>query len=223
MSDASAEFNPTEAGNPAEPDNPADDLGKRRDRTYAYLKLWRIDTDLTLLPIVRAPSTMRSSAEVCGRAGATALAALKGQGLSQLEVFAFADAYELWDALDVQENDFILDGDPKPSDHVRYAWKYEQTFVLEWALGLVAHLRLPDAPVSNGRVTELLMTRVLSLPLDVRPSVRSPKELADSADVAFALQAIASVPLALGESPPASLLRSVVEERAAAFRWLLAY
>ena len=31
----------------------ADDLGKRRDRTYAYLKLWGIDTDLTVLPIVR--------------------------------------------------------------------------------------------------------------------------------------------------------------------------
>ena len=208
---------------PSNPSNPADDLGKRRDRTYAYLKLWRIDTDLTLLPIVRAPAMMRSSAEVCGRAGATALAALKAQGLSQLEVFAFADAYELWDALAVEENDFILDGDPAPTELVRYAWKYEQTFVLEWVLGLVAHLRLPDATVSNGRVTELLMTRILSLPSDLRPSVRPPKELADSADVAFALQAIASVPLSPGEPPPAALLRSVVEERAAAFRWLLAY
>ena len=223
MSDAGADFNPGNTGNTGNPGSPADDLGKRRDRTYAYLKLWRIDTDLTLLPIVRAPSTMRSSAEVCERAAATALTALKGQGLSQLEVFAFADAYELWGVLSVEENDFILDGDPTPTDLVRYAWEYEQTFVLEWALGLIAHLRLPDAPVSNGRVTELLMTRVLSLPSDARPSVRPPKELADSADVALALQAIASVPLAPGESPPAGLVRSVVEERAAAFRWLLAY
>ena len=223
MSDAGADFNPGNTGNTGNPGSPADDLGKRRDRTYAYLKLWRIDTDLTLLPIVRAPSTMRSSAEVCERAAATALTALKGQGLSQLEVFAFADAYELWGVLSVEENDFILDGDPTPTDLVRYAWEYEQTFVLEWALGLIAHLRLPDAPVSNGRVTELLMTRVLSLPSDARPSVRPPKELADSADVALALQASASVPLAPGESPPAGLVRSVVEERAAAFRWLLAY
>ena len=207
----------------APPGIPSDDLGKRRDRTYAYLKLWGLETDLTMLPIVRAPLTTRTSADVCGRAGATALVGLKGQGLSQLEVFAFADAYELWDALTVEENDFVLDAEPTPEKVVQYAWRFEQTFVYEWALGLVAHLRLPDAPVNNGRATELLMTRVLTVPAAERPEVRTPKELADSADIAFALQAIASAPSLVGEPAPAAMMRSVVEERAAAFRWLLAY
>ena len=209
------------------PDGAPDDLSKRRDRTYTYLKLWGIDTDLTMLPIVRAaatPSAARqawSSAEVCGRAAATSLVALKGQGLSQLEVFAFADAYELWEALTVEEHDFVLDDEPSPEALVNAAWKYEQTFVYEWALGLVPHLRLPDAPVNNGRVTELLMTRVLTVSAEERPSLRSPKELADAADVAFALQAIAAADLAPDAKTPADMMRSVVEERAAAFVWLL--
>ncbi len=220
----------------------ADDLGRRRDRTYAYLKLWGIETDLTLLPIVRSPGNrntigadfttdvassvgtdLRTAAEVCGRAGATALVALKAQGLSQLETFAFADAYQLWDSLTVEENDFVLDADPPPSDLVRNAWQFEQTFVFEWALGLVAHLRFPDAEVNNGRVTELLMTRILAVAPGDQPTVRTPKELADAADVAFALQALGAAPIPAGGSSPAGMVRSVAEERAAAFRWLLAH
>ncbi len=194
-----------------------DDLGKRRERTYGYLRLWGIATDLTLLPIARAPLSPPSSTAVGNRAAASALVALKGQGLSQLEVFAFADAYEVWPSLSADEDDFVLDDAPSSTRLVTYAWRYEQAFVFEWALGLVAHLRFPDAEVDTGRVMENLMQRVLTTPLDQRPPLRTAKELADSADVAFALQAIASA----GEPPPLGLLRSVAEERAAAFTWLL--
>ncbi len=196
----------------------ADDLGKRRDRTYAYLKLWGIDTDLTVLPIARAPLRAPSTNAVCGRASALALVALKGQGLSLAEVFAFADAYDVWGDLTIDEHDFVLDNDPPAERHLHFAWKFEQSFVFEWALGLVPHLRFPDASVDTGRVLEQLMTRVLTVGPADRPPVRSSKELADAADVAFALQAIAA---ASGSTPPLGLVRSVVEERATAFEWLL--
>ncbi len=196
----------------------ADDLGKRRDRTYAYLRLWGIDTDLTVLPIVRAPSIIRSAPAVCGRATASSLVALKGQGLSLAEVFAFADAYEVWGELTVEEHDFVLEKEAAPEQLVHFAWKFEQAFVFEWALGLVAHLRFPDAGVDTGRVMEQLMTRVLTVDAGDRPQVRSAKELADAGDIAFALQAIAA---ASGSEPPLGMVRSVIEERATAFDWLL--
>ena len=196
---------------------PKDDLGKRRERTYGYLRLWGIETDLTLLPIVRAPLVPPTSASVCGRAAASALVALKGQGLSQLEVFAFADAYGVWPSLSADEDDFVLDDAPSSTQLVMFAWRFEQAFVFEWALGLVRHLRFPDAAVDTGRVMEHLMQRVLTISPDQRPLLRTAKELADSADVAFALQAIASA----GQPPPLGMLRSVAEERSAAFAWLL--
>ncbi len=194
-----------------------DDLGRRRERTYGYLRLWGIEADLTLLPIVRGPLNVVDADLVCGRAAACVLVALKGQGLSQVEVFAFADAYAVWPSLTADEDDFVLDDSPPSTLLVRFAWRYEQAFVYEWALGLVAHLRFPDAEVNTGRVTENLMQRVLTTSTHDRPTVRTAKELADSADVAFALQAIA----ASSDPPPLGMLRSVVEERAAAFEWLL--
>jgi Domain of unknown function (DUF4272) len=194
-----------------------DDLGRRRERTYGYLRLWGIDTDLTLLPIVRAPLAVVSTGAVCGRAAASVLVALKGQGLSQVEVFAFADAYAVWPSLTADEDDFVLDDAPSSARLVQHAWRYEQAFVYEWALGLIPHLRFPDAEVDTGRVTENLMQRVLTSTSSDSLVVRTAKELADSADIAFALQAIA----AAGDPPPLGMLRSVVEERAAAFEWLL--
>ena len=196
----------------------ADDLGKRRDRTYTYLRLWGIETDLTILPIARAPLRSPGTHAVCGRAAASAVVALKGQGLSLAEVFAFADAYDVWGHLTADEHDFVLDNEVSAERLLQFAWKFEQSFVFEWALGLVVHLRFPDASVDTGRVMEQLMTRVLTVSADERPPVRSTKELADAADVAFALQAIAA---ASGSTPPLGLARSVVEERAVAFEWLL--
>lgn len=219
----------TDIGGPLEASAVADDdLGRRRDRTYAYLRLWGIETDLTVLPIVRAPAVSRTSAELRGRAASSALVALKGQGLSQLETFAFADAYAVWDELTVDENDFVLDDVPTREQLVHYAWQFEQTFVFEWALGLVKHLRFPDAAVDTGRVTGLLMEQVLAATDEEPLIVRSAKEIADAADVAFALQAIATAyvhEMAEPGSPVsvAGIVRSVVEERAAAFRWLLSY
>ncbi len=197
----------------------ADDLGKRRDRTYAYLKLWGIDTDLTMLPIVRAPLIVPSTTAVCGRATASSLVALKGQGLSLPEVFAFADAYEVWGDLTLDEHDFVLDDAPSPEQLAQFAWRFDRAFVFEWALGLVAHLRFPDASADSGRVMELLMTQVLTVEPERRPAVRTAKELADAADAAFALRAIATANAP--EPPLLGMVRSVTIERAVAFEWLL--
>ncbi len=75
-----------------------DEGARRRKRTYAYLTLWGVSADLATVPVpLTSEVAIPSLDAVIGRAKALALCSLKGQGLTQFEVFAFADAYEVWD------------------------------------------------------------------------------------------------------------------------------
>jgi Domain of unknown function (DUF4272) len=196
---------------------------KRRKRTEGYLKLWNIETDLSVLPVPLESSVHIPTADlVAGRAKALCLVALKGQGLSQYETFAFSDGYEVWDHLTIAEHDFVLDPSPPPHDLVQYAWRYEGMLVMLWALSLTKHLGFPVDPYDSAKAVERCMQGVL-LPFSEKkplPDCRSTKELLDARDVANALNALA---LAVPDQPaPAGLHRGVVYERHLAFTWLTA-
>jgi Domain of unknown function (DUF4272) len=224
---------------------------RRRKRTVGYLKLWDIETDLSTLSVpLEATSILATTAEIIGKAKVFCLLSLKGQGLTLREVFAFADAYEVWGHVSVAENNYILDEAAPESDDVQYAWRYEALNALLWALGHSKHLGFPadasDPAKAVERCVQLILqtlpqtpskpTRTTQEPVNAAGSgassqntsaggsvagvARSPKEILDAADVAFALNAIAlSVPL--DQPAPADLHRGVVYERALAFRWLL--
>jgi Domain of unknown function (DUF4272) len=194
---------------------------KRRKRTEGYLKLWNIETDLSVLPVPLESSVHIPTSElIAGRAKVLCLVALKGQGLSQYETFAFADGYEVWEYLTVEENDFVLDQAPPQDDLVQYAWRYEGMLVMLWALGLTKHLGFPVDPYDSAKAVERCMSGVL-LPFSEKqpvPERRSEKELLDARDIANALNALA---LADTSQPaPASMHRGVVYERHLAFSWL---
>jgi Domain of unknown function (DUF4272) len=210
---------------------------RRRKRTIGYLKLWGIETDLSTLSIpLEATSILATTAEIIGKAKVFCLLSLKGQGLTLREVFAFADAYEVWNHVSVAENNYILDEAAPESDDVQYAWRYEALNALLWALGHSKHLGFPADASDPAKAVERCMQLILqpsSAAKVVKPGnkalnpgaksmgqARTPKEILDAADVAFSLNAIAlSVPV--GQPAPADLHRGVVFERALAFRWLL--
>ena len=210
---------------------------RRRKRTIGYLKLWGIETDLSALSVpLEATSILASTAEIIGKAKVFCLLSLKGQGLTLREVFAFADAYEIWAHVSVAENNYILDEAAPESDDVQYAWRYEALNVLLWALGHSKHLGFPADASDPAKAVERCMQLILqpSSQPSTQPSsqptpqsntqskgqARTPKDVLDAADVAFALHAIAlSVPV--NQPAPADLHRGVVYERALAFRWLL--
>jgi Domain of unknown function (DUF4272) len=212
---------------------------RRRKRTIGYLKLWGIDADLSTLSVpLEATSILATTAEIIGKAKVYCLLSLKGQGLTLREVFAFADAYELWPHVSVAENNYILDEAAPESDDVQYAWRYEALNALLWALGHSKHLGFPAQASDPAKAVERCMQVILQPTNDTgktalqpanqnpkdahrsRGKARAPKEILDAADVAFAVNAIAlSVPV--GQPAPADLHRGVVYERALAFRWLL--
>jgi Domain of unknown function (DUF4272) len=196
---------------------------RRRKRTTGYLKLWGVDADLSTLNVPLEETTiLATTAEIVGKAKVFCLLSLKGQGLTLREVFAFADAYALWEHVSVAENNYILDEAAPESDDVQYAWRYEALNALLWALGHAKHLGFPADASDPAKAMQRCMELVLnpSTAGESMGEARSAKEILDAADVAFALNAIAlSVPV--GQPAPASLHRGVVFERALAFRWLL--
>ena len=198
-----------------------DEAGRRRKRTLGYLKLWGLDVDLSPLPVPTLEThATRDVVEVVGRAKALCLLALKGQGLSMRESFAFADAYEVWDHLTVPENDFVLEHEPTQEDLVQYAWRFEGLRVMEWALGLVKHLSFPVDVADPAKATELCIHKILAPEVGTTLEVRTPKELLDAADVTFSLSVITAAIRDLPDSPVA-LHAGVVHERMTAFRWLV--
>jgi Domain of unknown function (DUF4272) len=196
---------------------------RRRKRTIGYLKLWGIETDLSPLNVpLEETSIIATAAEIAGKAKVFCLLSLKGQGLTLREVFAFADAYELWAHVSVAENNYLLDEAAPESDDVQYAWRYEALNALLWALGHAKHLGFPADASDPAKAVERCMQLILNPSASGKSmgQARTAKEILDAADVAFALHAIAlSVPV--GQPTPADLHRGVVFERALAFRWLL--
>ena len=180
-----------------------------------------MEADLSAVPIVQSANVgVRGISDVVGRAKSLCLVALKGQGLTQHEVFAFADAYEVWNSLTLEENDFVLEPAPEHHELVQYAWKYEGLWVLEWAMGAVRHLAFPDEPCDHAEAARRFVASIVMAesPLALRPM----KDLLDAADVARCLDAVSRT---LRKNPavgaPGRLHHGVVHERGSAFSWLV--
>jgi hypothetical protein len=198
-----------------------DEQTKRRTRTLGYLKLWAVSVDLSPLPIpTLGTHTTQQLDSVVGRAKSLCLVALKGQGLSLRESFAFADAYEVWDHLSVEENDFVLEPNATPQELVQFAWKFEGLRVMEWALGLVKHLAFPVDPADPAKATSMCVEQILNAPTGTVLQRRTDKELLDAADIAWSLSAVSTALLA-NAVEGVSLHPGVVHERAQAFRWVV--
>jgi hypothetical protein len=158
--------------------------------------------------------------EMCRSRGlATCVMALRGQGLSQLESFAFADAYEVWDHFTLVEHDFMLTEEPSGDEMLQAAWNYERLWIHLWAVGLVRHLAFSDTQVDSGAAIETCISGLATVSpesLQLRPA----KELFDAADIAWCSEAIVRSSRATGQQT--TMHPSVVHERASAFRELIA-
>jgi Domain of unknown function (DUF4272) len=197
-----------------------EEAARRRKRTRAYLSMWAVDADVDVLPVLLdGDASIRSAEATVGRAKALCLCSLKGQGFTQHETFAFADAYEVWDHLSATENDFVLDPSPSPEDLVQNAWLCEGLWALEWALGIARHLAFPDHPADTGEATRLCLEQ-FCVANEVR-QLRARKDLLDALDVAVALDALCDAARAQGIAPPGNLHAGVVFERRRALGWLV--
>ena len=194
---------------------------RRRKRTNAYLSMWAIQADVSTLAVpLSSTIALPNIAAVVGRAKALCLCSLKGQGLTQHEVFAFADAYEVWDHLSLVENDYVLDPNPEDGVDRNFAWRSEGLWVLLWAVNLVRHLGFPDHAAEPAEAVRLCVEELCAR-TGAAVSLRPPKDVLDGADVATCLDAVAHAVAATGETPPSGMHPGVVYERQLAFAWLV--
>ena len=197
-----------------------DEGAKRRKRTNAYLAMWAVAADVSVVTVpLSSAVAVRSADAMVGRAKALCLCSLKGQGLTQREAFAFADAYGVWDHLTLEEHDYVLDAESTPADNVNFAWRSEGLRAIEWALGLVRHLGFPDQGSDPAKSVQVCMES-LCVPTMAAVNVRSVKEILDAADVANCLDAVAQAITAKGQAQPSGLHPGVTFERRSAFAWL---
>jgi Domain of unknown function (DUF4272) len=199
------------------PDAGSDEAHRRRTRTQKYLSMWGVPAELpldVLAPPVESSVVIADVATVRGRALGCCVIALRGQGLSLIETFAFADAYEVWDHFTVAENDFILTEEPTGAQMLQAAWNYERLWVHLWALGLVRHLAFSDTQVDSAAAIETCISGVATVVVD-ELTLRPVKELLDGADVAVCSAAIVHAAKASGQQT--MMNPSVVHERALAF------
>ena len=200
----------------AEADGPSE-ATKRRSRTQKYLSMWGVSAELpldALAPLVEASAAVADVATVRGRALACCVIALRGQGLSLVETFAFADAYEVWDHFTVEEHDFILTEEPTGAQMLQAAWNYERLWVHLWVLGLVRHLAFSDTQVDSALAIETAISGAATVAVDTL-KLRPMKELLDGADVARCSAAVVRAAHAMGQAT--TMNPSVVHERALAF------
>ena len=194
-----------------------DEGSRRRRRTDNYCTIWGVPLPSLPSPVWLVQDlAVPSSAAVRTRTLIECLLALKGQDLTQHEVFAFADAYQLWDAVTVEENDIILDPDPHRDTLLQIAWRFERANVLGWALGLIRHLHFPLESADGGAVIGELVPKLAT----ATPELRDLKELADSADIARRLSAVCAAARQHNTPLPGKLHPGVVFERDQAFAFL---
>lgn len=177
--------------------------------------MWGVNATIPVevLAVPAEPTSVASVAIVRGRALANCVVALRGQGLSQIEAFAFADAYRVWDHLTFEENQFLLTEEPGGDEMLQAAWRYERLWVQLWALHRVRHLVFADTQVDSAGAIETCISDV-ALVDESELRLRETKELLDAADIAWCATVVS-----LAASTP--MQSGVVHERSAAFHEII--
>jgi hypothetical protein len=157
----------------------------RKGLTEAKLAARGIDVPDTLPPLVCEDElTLRTRDEVVERARALLLVALRAESVASGEPMPVATLLSKMpladDALSAQEQAFLDQEAPSQQDCAQFIWRYESLYLLEWALGLVAELPYPAAPVDAASAVATL--------IEMRgPRLRSPAEILDALDLHYRL------------------------------------
>ena len=195
----------------------------RKQRSIAILKSEKVPY-IDHLPVIEieAESTRRSTEEVAARAMAVCLVAVKGEGIEQATIDKLVRDYDLMSSFTRKEKAFI--NDPHPSDHdrVQFAWRYEDYWVMLWALGFIDKLERPAAICDVKRAVTILRDNGRQGFLQ-KSKLRPQNEILDAADLIYRYHWSTDDARVNGKKAPAGLDPGVVMERHYALNWLIGY
>ncbi|TFI59490.1 DUF4272 domain-containing protein [Sphingomonas parva] len=171
------------------------------------------------LPVVEGEAGLQlpTRAEVADRALALAIVGAKGAGIPQIEVERIIDergAYGLFSPL---EQDFIDDDEPSSDLRAWFAWRYEASWTLMWALRhFDGALGRPDRRCDSDR----LMDTIFDIPDLARHRLRPANEILNEADLAYRYHMAARRAGLDGRPSPEGIDPEVARERHHALTWL---
>src|SRR5262249_52289629 len=130
--------------------------------------------------------------------------------------------YDLSSALSPKEKAFITDPQPSEHDRIQFAWRYEDYWVLLWALGFIDKLERPAAICDVKRAVTILRENGRQGFLQ-KARLRPQNEILDAADLIYRYHWATEDARVNGKKTPAGLDPGVVMERHYVLNWLIGY
>jgi hypothetical protein len=199
---------------------------ERKARSEAILVQKGMRVLRHLPPVVSEPEVnLRPAQEVAARAMAVLMAALRAESIGGGDPLPLAQLRASFPAhtveLTPEEAEFISQDSPEQKDVVKFSWRYECVFLLEWALCLVPELPFPghicDVPLTTRTLIEVPPRVILK-----RARLRGPAEILDAVDLHYRLNWCVRETRRTGDSVP-GLDGGVVQERHHALNWLIRF
>ncbi len=206
-----------------ERNEPSKEAVERRARSVTRLRQEGVPT-IDHLPVIEdsTQAKTRTAEEIARRAIAVCLTAAKGEGVDQATVDALVQRYGAEAFLSPKEAAFIKDPNPTQQERVDYSWRYEDYWVLLWALGYVDTLERPEAMCDVPKAVRLLKDRTTARFVQ-DAKLRPLASILDEADLAYRYHWAAVDARVKGKETPAKLEGGVVQERHYVLNWLIGY
>ncbi len=203
------------------------DAEARKARSLAALQAMDVRTPASLPPVIGADElVLRPAEEVARRMLALFAVAVRaeslngGEPMSPEQIYARVPAAQA--ALSPRERAFMQDAAPEPQQIIDFAWRYEALALLQWALGLIDELPLPQAICDVPRTARIALEHPDEAYV-VAARLRHASELLDALDLHQRLHwAVRQARLQQAEAP-AGLEPGVIAERHHALNWLVGF
>jgi hypothetical protein len=197
---------------------------ERKKRNIAFLKSQNVPT-IEHLPCIIADEEVqiRSKEEVVKRTIATAIAAVKGEGIEQATIEMVIKQFDARSFFSPEELVFINNLEAYGEGNAKFSWRYEGLWVFLWSLGFIEDLYFPtdicDVPKAVGFIRDSdTFENMLSM-----SKMRSNTEILEQADLIYRMDWACVNARLKNEVAPAGLDAGVVFERHYALNWLIRY
>ena len=196
---------------------------QRKERSDHLLRAEGVPVNESL-PVIETDKEAkhRSKEEIAYRAMALLVVALKSGGLEQPIVKTLIKDYALDGYFTPKEKAFVQNASPSEQERIQFDWRYEDAWVLLWALGYVEKLEKPTAICDVPRAVNFMKARSAKQFI-ADAKLRSMREMLDYADRIYRYHWAVVDARIKGEKAPAALEPEVTLERHFAMNWLIGY
>jgi hypothetical protein len=202
---------------------PSKEALERKARSMARLKKEGVPV-IEHLPIIEdsREAKTRTTEEIAHRAIAICLAAVKGEGIEQETIDDLVKKFGAEKFFSPAEAAFIKNPKPTERERIQFSWRYEDYWVLLWALGYVDKLERPEGICDVTKAVVILRDR------DTAQFIKDAKlrplaAMLDEADLIYRYHWAVVDARVKGQEAPAKLEGGVVQERHYVLNWLIGY